>query len=452
MTAPFYDIGTPSDYLTTTLAIAAAEGLASPVPGARCTIDPSASIERTAIWDDVVIGERCRLVDCIVADGVRVPPNTVCEREIITRVQDRGQSPGRALADVWNRAARPVGRADTTMTTSAPPPDDRVATYLERVGLAQRSTVIALKGDASDRRYVRVILGDGSSQMVLVHSGPIDPATLPFLNVARLLQQMSVPIPRVRDVAADLGILVLDDLGDVTLQAALPAASPDQRRALYAEAVAMIARMQRRGRELASESYLPFTQAFDEEKLMSELRFFSTHYLGHHRRAHLAAAAVRALEDEFRLLARALAGEPRVLCHRDYHSRNLMVQEGALFVIDFQDARLGPDTYDLVSLLRDCYVTLPQSLVDDMLAVYHQHIGSDTHAANPGYLERFDRMSVQRHLKALGTFGYQAEVVGNLQYLEDVPRTLEYLVEVFQRRRQFDRLRDLLAPHVPALG
>ena len=127
------------------------------------------------------------------------------------------------------------------MTTSAPPPDDRVATYLERVGLAQRSTVIALKGDASERRYVRVILSDGSSLMVLVHSGPIDPATLPFLNVARLLQQMSVPIPRVRDVAADLGILVLDDLGDLTLQAALPAASPDQRRALYAEAVTMIA-------------------------------------------------------------------------------------------------------------------------------------------------------------------------------------------------------------------
>ncbi len=99
--APFYDIGTPSDYLATTLAIAAAEGLASPVPGARCTIDPSASVERTAIWDDVVIGDGCRLVDSIVADGVRVPPNTVCERGIITRVQDRGQSPGRALADVW---------------------------------------------------------------------------------------------------------------------------------------------------------------------------------------------------------------------------------------------------------------------------------------------------------------------------------------------------------------
>ncbi len=87
-----------------------------------------------------------------------------------------------------------------------------------------------------------------------------------------------------------------------------------------------------------------------------------------------------------------------------------------------------------------------------MLAVYHEQIGSDTHAADAEYFERFDRMSVQRHLKALGTFGYQAEVVGNRQYLEDVPRTLEYLVEVFQRRRQFDRLRDLLAPHVPALG
>ena len=329
--------------------------------------------------------------------------------------------------------------------------DERVATYLQRMGLAADSTTLELPGDASDRRYVRVILRDGASKMMLVHRGPIDPATLPWLNVARLLQEIPIPIPRVQDVAADLGIVVLDDLGDTTLQSALSAASVDQQRRLYTEAVTVITRLQRRGRELRSDTYQPFALAFDQDKLMAELRFFREHYLGHHRRTTLTPAAEGALEEEFRELARELASEPRVLCHRDFHSRNLMVHEGGLFVIDFQDARLGPDTYDLVSLLRDCYVSLPSPLVEEMMAVYHDRLGSTTGAHDPTYRERFDRMSVQRHLKALGTFGYQAAIAGNPRYLEDVPRTAGYLVDVFERRPQFDRLRELLTPHVPAL-
>ena len=249
---------------------------------------------------------------------------------------------------------------------AAPPPADdglrRVRAYLARAGLAA-AAVTELAGDASGRRYVRVRAADGSSLVLLVHRGPIDAAALPFLDVAGLLARMDVPVPAVRDRAGDLGILALEDLGDVTLERFLASAPADRRRQAYAAAVDLIVRMQRRGRQLASPDHLPFTRAFDEALLMRELDFFVQHFLLGHRRAALSAAARGALDGELRALARALAAEPRVFCHRDFHSRNLMLRGGRLYVIDFQDARLGPDTYDLVSLLRDCYVRLEPAFV-----------------------------------------------------------------------------------------
>ena len=125
-----------------------------------------------------------------------------------------------------------------------------------------------------------------------------------------------------------------------------------------------------------------------------------------------------------------------------------MLHGADLHVIDFQDARMGPDTYDLVSLLRDSYVDHPAVFVDQMIDEYLRLRATTDHA---GYRRRFDVMSVQRHLKALGTFGYQSAVAGNLRYNDDVPRTLSYLRLVFEQHTRFDRLRTLLAVHLPEL-
>ena len=326
---------------------------------------------------------------------------------------------------------------------------DRVRTYLDRTGLAGPGTSLAeLPGDASDRCYVRVRLQDGASRVLMVHSGPIDSRTLPFRNVVRLLARMGVPAPAVLGSADDLGILMLDDLGDVTVQALLGAgAGADARRdAVYAEAVDLIVRMQRGGRQLTSTRYLPFALAFDEARLMWELDFFVDNFLAGLRRARLSGAARTALAEELRAVARELAAEPRVFCHRDYHSRNLMLHGGRVHVIDFQDARMGPDTYDLVSLLRDCYVRHEPAFISRMIAYYHDRLGT---AAGPAYRDRFDLMSVQRHLKALGTFGYQSTAGRNDRYLSAIPRTAGYLVETFERQTRFERLRTLLAGCAP---
>ena len=308
-----------------------------------------------------------------------------------------------------------------------------------------------LTPDASDRRYVRVVPPHGPSQVLAVYPGPIEYAQMPFAAVATLLQAMPVPVPRVLGHDDALGIVAQQDLGDVTLQAHLTTASAAGARALYEEAVAIIATLQRRGTELATPAPVPYGLAFDVPKLTFELDFFATHFLEGHRGVRMAAAERTALAEEFATLAGELSSEPRVVCHRDYHSRNLMVHDGGLGVIDFQDARLGPDTYDLASLLRDSYVGLAPDQVDALIARFltldRGPLGYDGDAAR--FRERFDTMAVQRNLKALGTFGYQASVRQNPAYLNDVPRTLGYLRDNFARRPRFERLRSLLAPHLP---
>ena len=120
-----------------------------------------------------------------------------------------------------------------------------------------------LTGDASDRRYYRVFTTAGPPFVLALHAGAFDVRTLPFVNVARLLEQMPVPIPHVLGHADDIGVLALEDLGDVTLQAHLGAATPSEHAALYRQAVGLIATMQRRGAELESPEYLPYRIAFD---------------------------------------------------------------------------------------------------------------------------------------------------------------------------------------------
>jgi aminoglycoside/choline kinase family phosphotransferase len=278
-----------------------------------------------------------------------------------------------------------------------------------------------------------------------VHASPFDEGAMPFANVARLLEAMPVPIPRVIDVAADLGVLAQDDLGDVTLQAHLGAASPEDHLALYERAVSIIAILQVRGRELEDPAFLPYTIAFDFEKLQWEMDFFLKHFLEAYRGVAFASDERERLRQELSRMAAELASEPRVLCHRDYHSRNLMVRDHELYLIDFQDARMGPDTYDLASLLRDSYVDLPEPVVDALLARFLKARGMEDSDAFRG---RFDLMAVQRNLKALGTFGFQATARNNPVYIQYMPRTLRYARENLYKYERFARLRDLLAQHV----
>ncbi len=331
---------------------------------------------------------------------------------------------------------------------------ERIDQFLDESGLGgPNPRVVPLTGDASDRRYFRIIPADGPSIVLALHAGPIDFATLPFARVAELFQSVPLPVPAILGHSDELGILALQDLGDVTLQAHLGAASATEHAALYREAVALVEQLQRRGADLASDRYPSYRIAFDVEKLTWELEFFATYFVQGYRGVALGAAERAALSTEWRAIVEELAAEPRVLCHRDYHSRNLMLRDGSLYIIDFQDARMGPDTYDLVSLLRDSYVDITDRDLDDLIAYFLAlKRGDDSRAAADEFRRRFDLMALQRNLKALGTFGYQTVTRRNTVYIQYMPRTLRYARTNLERYPRFARLRELLAAHIEELA
>jgi N-acetylmuramate 1-kinase len=338
---------------------------------------------------------------------------------------------------------------------AAVPVPDSIQTYLSRRGLDPAATrIVPLTGDASDRQYFRVIAPDGTTSVLALYAAPFDYGTLSFVNVADLFQQIPLPVPAIFDHEGDLGLLRLQDLGDVTMQAHLGAASPGEHAALYRQAVSFIELMQRRGAELASPGFTPYTLAFDVEKLTWELEFFVKHFVEAYRGVQVPAPTREAIREEWAVLVAELAAEPRVLCHRDYHSRNLMPHRGVLYIIDFQDARLGPDTYDLASLLRDSYVDFSEETVDELLAFFLALRGQgQTDPAAFGayqadFRRRFDLMSLQRNLKALGTFGYQTTTRQNPVYIQYMPRTLRNVRRNLQRYPRFGRLQELLATFV----
>jgi aminoglycoside/choline kinase family phosphotransferase len=174
------------------------------------------------------------------------------------------------------------------------------------------------------------------------------------------------------------------------------------------------------------------------------------HFLEGYRGVSLAPVARAALSEEFAVIAEELASEPRVLCHRDYHSRNLMLHHGRLYIIDFQDARMGPDTYDLVSLLRDSYVDFSEAQVEQLMAFFLALRGERPGEATE-FRRRFDLMSVQRNLKALGTFGFQTITRANTVYIQYMPRTLRHVRANLERYPRFARLQELLAEHLDEL-
>src|SRR4051812_14728130 len=368
----------------------------------------------------------------------RLPP----ERN--TRAARSRSTPAPRASRRWGRGGRTIAGAMERLNDET---RERIQGYLDRSGLtAGNPRVVPLTPDASDRRYFRILLPGSGSIVLSLYSTAFDVTTLPFVNVATLMAKMPVPIPEVLGHAGDIGVLALQDLGDVTLQAHLGAATPAEHAALYRQAVALIATLQKRGEQLESGEYLPYGISFDVEKLTWELDFFTKHFLEAYRGVTLSDPERAALRGEFAGIVDELAAEPPALCHRGYHTRNLMLRDEQLYIIDFQDARMGPDTYDLVSLLRDSYVDLPEGTVSELIAYFLALKGVT--GEDPDFRRRFDVMALQRNLKALGTFGYQTTAKRNPVYIQYIPRTLRYVRDNIDEQPRFERLRELLGAYV----
>jgi aminoglycoside/choline kinase family phosphotransferase len=294
---------------------------------------------------------------------------------------------------------------------------------------ARHETLVA---DASTRRFHRLFLKRGGTRIVMDYGSPFVGET-DDVRVARVFEQASLPVARVLHVLPEAGALILEDLGDDTLETALGNATSGGRLTrdeLYRAAVQLAVEIATRGTEALQRSDRARGPSLDGERFLFEMRFFLEHYVaGFLGRAESVDGVREAVE----ALALKAASHPRVLCHRDYHSRNIMVRaDGSLALVDIQDARWGPDTYDLASLLCDAYVDLGDREAAELFELYSRQLSGVQ--APDALRERYDIVAAQRMLKALGTFGYQISVAGRDRYRSAIPRTVERLSRILPAR------------------
>lgn len=278
--------------------------------------------------------------------------------------------------------------------------------------------------DASFRRYFRVTTG---GNRFIVMDAPPDKEDLgPYVEVARRFGALGLNVPRVLDADRAQGLLLMTDLGERTYLPALDEGSVER---LYGDALGALVVLQ--AGIFCDSSFLP---PYDHALLLREMELFRAWYLGRHLGLTLDGGRGTQLTGVFEALAREALAQPQVWVHRDYHSRNLMVtDENNPGILDFQDAVRGPITYDLVSLLRDCYIAWPRARVEDWVKGYYdlaRQSGLPAGDDEAAFLRWFDLMGVQRHLKASGIFARLCHRDGKPGYLKDIPRTLGYVREV----------------------
>ena len=316
-----------------------------------------------------------------------------------------------------------------------------LAECLDRRGERLLEAPADLRADASFRRFQRVHTDAGTR--VLMDAPPERENNSGFLAVAAWLERADLPAPRVLAADEAAGFLLVTDLGDDTLARAV-AASPGQADALYDAAVDALVAFQTAG--LRDRPALP---AYDDARLELENGIFGEWYLA--GRLGLPAAPP-VLTDALAALTAEHLAAPRVPVHLDWHGRNLLpAPGGAMAMVDFQDARIGPQGYDLVSLLRDCYTTLPAARVERLLARF---LDAAETAGLPGvddadaFRRTFDLVGMQRHLKAIGIFARLSLRDRRPHALPDIPRTLDYLLAVAPRHPETADLAAWLATEV----
>jgi N-acetylmuramate 1-kinase len=353
----------------------------------------------------------------------------------------------------------PELHATPTQTPDTPPGSPSTAHLRALVGRVFPGEPVdlqvrSLPGDASSRRYLRLHFAaavNGTRSLVLMClAQPYTGGELPFVNVQRYLSLKGIPVPDVLWDDSAHGFVLLEDLGDVTLEAAWQGASRAQVASWYRQALDILLALQYPESVAPRASCVAFRLAFDVDKLMWELDFFLTHMIKQLCARRLTPVDEASLRGQFWKIAATLARQPRVLTHRDYHSRNLMLCQDRLYVIDFQDARLGPYQYDLASLLYDSYVVLPGDLREELLTYYlERKTARDGYVLDrEAFIQVFDYTCLQRNLKALGTFAFQTTVKRTQRYTAAIPPTLSYIRANLARHPELRHLSDLLEVHL----
>lgn len=344
------------------------------------------------------------------------------------------------------------------MTSSPNPRIDQALAALDE-GLFGGVQVTPLAADASTRTYYRVVDHRGLSTVLMrMAADPLKsdevvdgerPTRMPFLDIAAYLAAGGLPVPGVLEVDLGRSAILLEDLGDVTLERAL--ATGQDKAALYLQAVELLARMQAWADGHPDPGCVAFRRHFGEGLLRWELAHFDEWLLQAWAGVSPAAGERVELDRFYDQLTARVAALPRGFVHRDYQSRNLMVQDGGLRLIDFQDALQGPYLYDLVALLRDSYVAFRPHEVETLCGRYldaRRRVGLWTPSFGD-LMQGFHLQALQRKLKDAGRFVYIDRVRKNPKFLPNIPRSLAYAREALERLEGMEAVREILAKYLP---
>lgn len=314
---------------------------------------------------------------------------------------------------------------------------DWLSVSLTGMGLSGHFQIHPASADASFRRYFRVVPDGLGNSYVAMDAPPEQEDCRPFIAIATAMAGTGVHVPEIIDKELDAGFLLLSDLGERQYLPALNDATVDT---LYGDALQALLLLQQ---ARPPEGLLP---AYSRKLLLTEMNLFPEWFIRGYLKLTIAPEVNEQMHAVFRQLADQALSQPQVWVHRDYHSRNLMVmdaddaadQSGVIQynpgILDFQDAVLGPICYDLVSLLRDCYIQWPASRVEGWVSDYYicllerRLLPAGTSLAE--FRRWFDWMGVQRHLKAIGIFARLKIRDDKPGYIADIPRTLKYILQV----------------------
>lgn len=287
--------------------------------------------------------------------------------------------------------------------------------------------------DASFRQYFRVNNKLDNTSYIVMDAPPEKEDIKPFIHVTELIRNVGVNAPAIVAIDAAQGFLLLADLGNKPYLDHLDEQTADD---LYIDAIDTLLKMQ------TIDALLPI---YNADLLQTEMALFETWYVNRHLNAQLNNTQKESLSTVFDLLIKNAEEQPQVFVHRDYHSRNLMItDEENPGVIDYQDAVIGPITYDLVSLFKDCYIEWPREKIEHWLDLYLARLTPTRFIEKETLLRWFDLMGVQRHIKVLGIFARLNYRDGKTQYLNDLPLTLKYVLDACDRYEELQPLKKLL--------
>lgn len=291
-----------------------------------------------------------------------------------------------------------------------------------------------IKGDASLRQYYRVFAEYPNhlpQNFILMDAHQAAEKTEQFIYVDKLLESLAIRVPKIYHIQDQQNFLLLEDLGDIQLLEILHSENVDL---FYSKALETLASLQINATAIDISKALP---AFDKTHMMSEVHLFQDWFLNKHLNFKLDQTTESMIKNTFANLIKTIDEFPKTLIHRDYHSRNLMVlQQKELGVIDFQDAMWGPRAYDVVSLLKDCYIVWDEALQRKHCQFFLEKISHPEE--QEAFWYEFQLCGLQRHIKVLGIFARLAYRDHKISFLKDLPRVWNYTLDALKTLPQFD--------------